>query len=78
MLCHMTACAHQRSNDPIIYRIAVNFCGTVCIFRSRVIDKGIKFRRKASNEASVQLKMMLSSEFPHTKLSLLIDHPRKP
>ena len=31
----------------------------------------------AYNEASFQLKMMLSSEFPHTKSSLLIDYPRK-
>ena len=29
----------------------------------------------ADNEASFQLKMMLSSEFPRTKFSLLIDHP---
>ena len=32
----------------------------------------------AYNEASFQLKMMPSSEFPHTKFSLLINHPRKP
>ena len=32
----------------------------------------------ACNEASFQLEMMLSSEFLHTKFSLLIDHPQKP
>ena len=32
----------------------------------------------AYNEASFQLKMMLSGEFPRTKFSLLIDHPLKP
>ena len=30
----------------------------------------------AYNEAGFQLKMMLSSEFPRTKFSLLIDHPQ--
>ena len=37
-----------------------------------------KILRMAYNEASFQLKMMLSSEFPLTKFSLLIDHLRKP
>ena len=32
----------------------------------------------AYNEASFQLKMMLSSEFSRTKFLLLINHPRKP
>ena len=32
----------------------------------------------AYNEVSFQLKMMLSSEFPHTKFLLPIDHPQKP
>ena len=36
-----------------------------------------KISRMAYNEASFQLKMMLSSEFPRTKFLLLIDHPRK-
>ena len=36
-----------------------------------------KISRMAYNEASFQLKMMLSSEFLHTKFLLLIDHPRK-
>ena len=35
-----------------------------------------KISRMAYNEASFQLKMMVSSEFPCTKFSLLIDHPR--
>ena len=38
---------------------------------------GNKILQIAYNEASFQLKMMLSSEFPSTKFSLLIDHPRK-
>ena len=37
-----------------------------------------KILRMAYDEASFQLKMMLSSEFLRTKLSLLIDHPQKP
>ena len=36
-----------------------------------------KILQMTYNEASFQLKMMLSSEFPHTKFSLLIDHSRK-
>ena len=32
----------------------------------------------AYNEVSFQLKVMLSSEFPCTKFTLLINHPRKP
>ena len=32
----------------------------------------------AYNETRFQLKMMLSSEFPHTKFLLLIDHLQKP
>ena len=36
-----------------------------------------KISRMAYSKASFQLKMMLSSEFPHTKFSLLINHPQK-
>ena len=36
-----------------------------------------KILQMAYNEASFQLKMMLSSEFPRTKFSLLIDYLRK-
>ena len=36
-----------------------------------------KILRMAYYEASFQLEMMLSSEFPHTKFLLLIDHPQK-
>ena len=42
----------------------------------RIISE--KISRMAYNEASFQLKMMLSSEFLRTKFLLLINHPQKP
>ena len=49
------------------------------IFHGRVIDQYFadEISWMAYNKVSFQLKMILSSEFPHTKFVLLIDHPRK-
>ena len=49
--------------DSLNYHITGNFA--VCIFRGRVIFAD-KISRMSYNEASFQLKMMLSSEFPRT------------
>ena len=62
----------------VVYRIAGNFA--VCIFRGQVIKIRIfadKISRMIYNEASFQLKMIISSKFLCTKFSLIIDHPQK-
>ena len=60
------------------YRIAGNFCGFYISVKSLIKIFADKILRMANNEVSFHLKMMLSSEFPHAKFLLLIDHPKFP